>query len=99
MPLVEAMAFDIPVIAYAATAVPETIGNAGTQIDTWDDQHVAGLVHAIHDDHTQKEQLLAKQRKNLERFTSEEAKTRLRAAIQFLQSGVPDSVMEAVKAV
>ena len=29
MPLVEAMAADVPVLAYAAGAVPETLGGAG----------------------------------------------------------------------
>jgi L-malate glycosyltransferase len=97
MPLVEAMAFDIPVIAYAATAVPETMGNAGVLINTWDDQRVANLVHDLHYNHTQEEQLLAKQRQSLKRFTSEEAKTRLKAVINFLQSGETGAFIEDIQ--
>jgi len=97
VPLVEAMTFDVPIIAYAATAVPETMGNAGTLIDTWDDQHVAGLIHELHYNHTGKEQLLAKQSQNLKRFTSNEAKTRLKAVINFLQSGETGTLLEEIQ--
>jgi len=94
MPLIEAMVFDIPVIAYAATVVPETMGNAGMLIHTWDVSHLAELVQEITHNHTLKEQLLVGQRMNLKRFTSDEAKTRLKAIVKFLQSGEPGSLIK-----
>jgi glycosyltransferase involved in cell wall biosynthesis len=36
MPLMEAMAFDLPVVAHAAGAVPETLGDAGILLDDAD---------------------------------------------------------------
>jgi glycosyltransferase involved in cell wall biosynthesis len=97
VPLVEAMAFDVPVIAYAATAVPETMGKAGILIHTWDDQHVAGLIRNIHKNRAQKEQLLEQQHQNLEHFSSGEAKARLRAAINYLQSGETSALLEKIQ--
>ena len=43
-PLVEAMATDVPILAYAAAAVPETLGGAGVQIDTKDMEFAAELL-------------------------------------------------------
>ncbi len=36
VPLVEAMAMDVPVLAYSAAAVPDTLGGAGVQFATKD---------------------------------------------------------------
>lgn len=97
MPLVEAMAFDIPVIAYASSAVPETMGQAGILINIWDNPRIAELVHEVVTNHSLKENLLAEQRKNLKRFTSDEARTRLKAVIKFLQNGEPRPLIEEVQ--
>jgi glycosyltransferase involved in cell wall biosynthesis len=43
-PLVEAMAFDVPVLAYAAGAVPETLGGAGLLFSPKDLEHAAELL-------------------------------------------------------
>ena len=42
-PLVEAMAMDVPVLAYAAAAVPETLGGAGVLFDPKDLEVAAEL--------------------------------------------------------
>ena len=42
-PLVEAMAADVPILAYAAAAVPETLGGAGVQFAPKDLEHAAEL--------------------------------------------------------
>jgi glycosyltransferase involved in cell wall biosynthesis len=96
MPLVEAMAFDVPVIAYASTAVPETMGESGILLQDWNGPRIAELVHALYENPASKEQVLAKQRRNLTRFTSENAKTRLRVVIDFLRSGETDTLIEII---
>ena len=47
VPLVEAMAADVPVLAYAAAAVPETLGGAGVQFAPKDLEYAAELLGAL----------------------------------------------------
>lgn len=47
VPVIEAMELGVPVVAYAAAAVPETLGGAGVLLDDKDPLTVAGAVHAL----------------------------------------------------
>ena len=47
VPLVEAFYKRIPVVAYAATAVPTTMDGGGVLYDRKDPRHVASLIHTI----------------------------------------------------
>jgi L-malate glycosyltransferase len=47
VPLVEAFYKRVPVLAFAATAVPATLDGAGVLFDTKDPWHVAGLIDAV----------------------------------------------------
>jgi L-malate glycosyltransferase len=47
VPLVEAFYKEVPVLAYAATAVPDTMDGAGVLYDDKDPRHVAALIDAI----------------------------------------------------
>ena len=44
VPLVEAMAMDVPVLAYSAAAVPDTLGGAGVQFAPKDLEYAAELL-------------------------------------------------------
>ena len=46
-PLVEAMAMDVPVLAYAAAAVPETLGGAGVSFAPKDLEYAAELLGGL----------------------------------------------------
>jgi L-malate glycosyltransferase len=51
VPLVEAMAADVPILAYAAAAVPDTLGGAGVQFAPKDLEQAAELLGLlVHDD-------------------------------------------------
>ena len=52
VPLVEAFYKQVPVIAYAATAVPATMDGAGVLFDRKDPSHVAALMDAVLSDAT-----------------------------------------------
>jgi len=52
VPLVEAFYKQVPVLAYAATAVPHTMDGAGVLFDDKDPRHVAALMDAILSDPT-----------------------------------------------
>ncbi|HET9730498.1 MAG TPA: glycosyltransferase [Acidimicrobiia bacterium] len=47
IPLVEAMHHGVPIVAYAAGAVPETLGDAGVALDTKDPWTIAAAVHRV----------------------------------------------------
>ena len=47
VPLVEAMAADVPVLAYAAAAVPDTLGGAGVQFAPKDLEYAAELLGSL----------------------------------------------------
>jgi glycosyltransferase involved in cell wall biosynthesis len=61
IPLVEAMRAGIPVIAYAAGAVPETLSGAGVLLGTLEPYEVAEVVARLCNDDRMREGLLARQ--------------------------------------
>ncbi|HKT80843.1 MAG TPA: glycosyltransferase [Vicinamibacterales bacterium] len=67
-PLVEAMAADVPVLAFAAAAVPETLGGAGVQFNTKDLEYVAELMGALAFDEDLRSSVIAGQRRRLNDF-------------------------------
>lgn len=50
IPLVESMRFDLPIIAYASSAVPETLGGAGILIQQKNYRVIAELIHLLRTD-------------------------------------------------
>jgi glycosyltransferase involved in cell wall biosynthesis len=68
VPLVEAMAADVPVLAYAAAAVPDTLGGAGVQFAPKDLEYAAELLGALAFDDGLREQVVAGQRRRLADF-------------------------------
>ena len=87
LPIAQAMALDVPVIAYAAAAVPETMGGSGLLVHDWDAPRVAELMHLTLTEATLRARVLASQRANLQRFTEAEARRRLAAVVAYLQTG------------
>ena len=61
VPLTEAFYKRLPVVAYAATAVPSTMDGAGVLYDDRDPVHVAALIDAVLDDGALYEDVLASQ--------------------------------------
>src|SRR5439155_24235021 len=59
LPWVEAMAFGVPVVAYAAGALPETIGDAGILFTEKRYEDVAALVDAVVRDRPLRDRLAA----------------------------------------
>lgn len=51
LPIIEAMQNGVPVIAYAAAAIPDTMGDAGIQVETKDAKEISELIdRIIHDE-------------------------------------------------
>jgi L-malate glycosyltransferase len=68
VPLVEAMAADVPVLAYAAAAVPDTLGGAGVQFAPKDLEMAAELLGALVFDDDLRTAVIAGQRRRLADF-------------------------------
>jgi len=87
IPVAHAMALDVPVVALAAAAVPETLGEGGMVVEDWDDEAVAALVHRVVVDPGLRARVIACQRATLRRFAAAEARGRLSAIVDFLRAG------------
>jgi glycosyltransferase involved in cell wall biosynthesis len=68
VPLIEAMAADVPVLAYAAAAVPDTLGGAGVQFTPKDFEYAGELLGALAFDDDLRAQVIAGQRRRLADF-------------------------------
>jgi len=68
VPLLEAMAADVPVMAYASTAVPDTLGGAGVQFAPKDLEYAAELLGELAYNDTLRHQVIAGQRARLADF-------------------------------
>ncbi|MDQ5846483.1 MAG: glycosyltransferase [Acidobacteriota bacterium] len=72
VPIVEAMWFDVPVLAYESTAVPETLADAGLMFSRKDDlNELAALAKNLVTDRGLRESVLAAQRRRRESFLPE----------------------------
>jgi glycosyltransferase involved in cell wall biosynthesis len=68
VPLVEAMAADVPVLAYAAGAVPETLGGAGVTFAPKDLEQAAELLGALVYERQLRDKVIEGQRRRLADF-------------------------------
>jgi L-malate glycosyltransferase len=81
-PLVEAMATDVPVLAYSAAAVPETLGGAGVQFAPKDLEYAAELAGALAFDDGLRAQVIAGQRRRLQDFSEERISDTLKTLLR-----------------
>jgi len=77
VPLVEAMAADVPIVAYAAGAVPETLGGAGLLFAPKDLEVAAELLGSVVYDRDVRAGVLEGQRRRLQDFTPNRIEERL----------------------
>jgi glycosyltransferase involved in cell wall biosynthesis len=84
VPLVEAMAADVPVLAYAAAAVPDTLGGAGVQFAPKDLEYAGELLGALAFDDTLRADVIAGQRRRLADFGDARITRELAAVIHTL---------------
>jgi glycosyltransferase involved in cell wall biosynthesis len=68
-PLVEAMAAGVPVLAYGAAAVPETLGGAGVQFAPKDLEYAAELAGALAFDDDLRKRIIERQRRRVADFS------------------------------
>ena len=71
IPLIESMRFDLPVVAYASSAIPETLGGAGVLLHKKAYPIAAELVHKILTDAQLRQKIIAQQQQRVKCFAPE----------------------------
>jgi glycosyltransferase involved in cell wall biosynthesis len=81
VPLLEAMAHDVPVVAYASSAVPETVGDAAVLVPSASAPELAAAVHRVAGDPALRASLVARGRRRLAALSLGAAEDALRSSI------------------
>jgi glycosyltransferase involved in cell wall biosynthesis len=84
VPLIEAMAADVPVLAYAAAAVPDTLAGAGVQFAPKDLEIAAELLGALAFEDDLRASVIAGQRRRLADFGDARIRSELATVLQQL---------------
>jgi len=84
IPLVEAMYYSLPVIAYASTGVPYTLDGAGVLVRQKEFPAIAEVAHEILTNETLRARLEHTQRARLDVFAPEVARAQFRACLEAL---------------
>ena len=82
VPLLEAMYHRVPIVAYGATAIPETLGDAGLVLSVKDAPTVAEAVQRVCSDSTLRTQLVEAGTRRLADFDIAKSRAKLLAAIE-----------------
>jgi glycosyltransferase involved in cell wall biosynthesis len=86
VPLVEAFYKQVPVLAYAATAVPSTMDGAGVLFDDTDPLHVAALMDAILSDAALQDRIVDGQLAAVDRLRAQDFAGTLRGFVEQILS-------------
>jgi len=85
IPLVESMAHNLPIVAYAAAAVPETLDRSGVLIHEKKFEEIAEIIHLIIEDKNFRETLIKNQNKRLESLDLNATSTELLRHVRNLE--------------
>jgi len=70
IPIVESMTKKVPILAYAAGAIPETLGDAGVLLEEKNYEEIAEMIHLIVEDQKIREKIVTGQNKRLQSLDS-----------------------------
>jgi len=87
-PLLEAMFFDVPVLARAAAAVPETMDGAGVLLQELNFAEAAEMLRLLAAPGLFRERVLEGQRERLARFRAVDIEARIESVIKAAEEGV-----------
>ncbi len=82
VPLLEAMLFNVPIIAYDSCAVPDTLGESGIVFTKKNQELVAELINAVVTKMNFRMGIIKKQRERLEFFDEKKTKEKFRQFIE-----------------
>ena len=82
VPLIEAMKSGLPIVANAAGAIPETLGNAGVLLEDKTPTAVADALERVVSDPSERAAVIARGHERLADFTHDRVRERLRTALE-----------------
>lgn len=68
VPLIEAMLFEVPIVAYKSSAIPYTLGKSGVVVDTKEPEKIAEIIDTIVSDEELFNRIVKSQKERLEDF-------------------------------
>ena len=86
VPLIEAMAFDLPIIAYASSAVPETLGDGGFLVEEKNPLEIAAIANEILTNDHLRAFYAEKQKQILEKMESKRLRSLLKMYLQKIEA-------------
>ena len=87
VPLVEAMYFDLPIVAYSSSAIPETLGKGGLLLDSKDPQVAAAAIDRMIRDKDLRGIIAAERKARLAQFRYEQVSAKMKECILKLAGG------------
>lgn len=81
IPLVEAMYFDLPIVAFNSSAIPDTLGGSGILVNHKKYAEIAEILDMITSNQSFQNEILSKQKERLKSFSIEAAKRILKENI------------------
>ncbi|SMC76591.1 Glycosyltransferase involved in cell wall bisynthesis [Desulfocicer vacuolatum DSM 3385] len=94
VPLIEAMAFNLPVVAFKSSNIPHTMDGAGILVTQKDPSAIAALIKIISTDKALKRAIIKKQKKHVEHFKKHRLIKQLKLFLQKQKIAIP-SVTES----
>jgi len=85
VPLLESMYFNLPILAYNRTAVPETLGDSGVLFDRFRYAEIAETAHLLITDADLRKQVIRRQRRRLADFSPDRVEETLRQILVRLE--------------
>ncbi|MDX1416463.1 MAG: glycosyltransferase [Candidatus Promineifilaceae bacterium] len=92
LPFIESMYFELPIIAYGVAGVPDTIGDGGVLFYEKDYEGLAELVHLLVNDQAVQQRVIARQKKQLQRFLEPRVRQQFCRYLQQLKFQLPAGV-------
>ena len=88
VPLIESMYFDLPIIAYASSAVPETLGGCGFLLTEKRYDVIGELIYNLVTDQALRQQVVRKQRERLAAFDRATVQSQIKSWVESLAHDV-----------
>ncbi|HET9886595.1 MAG TPA: glycosyltransferase [bacterium] len=86
LPIAEAMAFDLPVIAHRTTAVAETLGSGGMYVEDRTPKSIAEALTRVFSDAAKREEIIAYQRERRGSYSSDQVRQRLKDILDWTKA-------------
>ena len=87
VPLVEAMYFDLPIVAFASSAIPETLGKGGLLLDSKDPQVAAAAIDRMLRDRELRGKIAEERKARLARYRYDQVSAKMKECILKLAGG------------